>query len=77
MYKLIQYYLFEDEIRFHIVTVKDTEKEVNEFKTDLANWLNKNNIKTYEILATRNINSIKKVLQNENTFYFRVINNTD
>ena len=77
MYKLIQYYLFEDEIRFHIVTVKYTEKEVNEFKTDLANWLNKNNIKTYEILATRNINSIKKVLQNENTFYFRVINNTD
>lgn len=74
VYKLIQYYLCQDDIKFHIVTIEDTEQEVNNFKTDLIIWLNKNNIETYEIIETQNINSIKKELKNENTFYFGVIN---
>lgn len=74
MYKILQYYLCKNEIKEHIVTIKDTEQEINDFKENLVNWLNKNNTETYEVVATKNVNSIKKVLTNENTFYFKVVN---
>jgi hypothetical protein len=73
MYKLLEYYICEEEIKFHITTMTDTEEKMNEAKDEIAIKLRNMEIEPYEIMFTKNINSIKNLLKRENIKVFKVI----
>jgi site-specific recombinase XerD len=73
MYKLIQYYLNDNEVKEHLVAYKNTIEEIKQEAYNLAEIMNEAGIKTFEVIATKNINSLIKVLEQENRFYFRII----
>lgn len=74
MFLLKEYYLDKNEIREHIVTSSKNIEDVNKEKNKLADILKVCGVTTYEILATKNIKSLQKILKREDTKVFRVVN---
>lgn len=75
MFSLIEYYAENDTVKWHLVVNADTKDEIDEKKTELAKKLNDIGIETLEVIATKNINSLKKILKRDNTKAFQVIEN--
>jgi uncharacterized protein Smg (DUF494 family) len=73
MYKLVQYYELNDSILYHLVTFADTEEEINKTKVEIAKELNDVGIETLEIIATKNIKSLKKILKRDDVQIFQVL----
>lgn len=73
MYKLVQYYYYNNSMRYHIVAIADTKEEINKKKVEVAKELNDIGIETLEIIATKNINSLKEIIKKIDIQVFQVL----
>ena len=73
MYSLIEYYEQNDKVKHHLVEYCNKKSEIEEAKIRIAKQLNEAGIETLEVIASRNINSLKEILKNENLKIFQVV----
>lgn len=73
MYNLIEYYEEKDIVKWHIVDFADTKSEIDIKKREIAKELKTRGIDALEIIVTKDINSIKKILRKENNKMFQVV----
>ena len=75
MYLLKEYYLNKEEICEHIITSSENIEDINKEKKYLAKMLEEEcGVVTYEILATRNMKSLQKILMRDDIKVFQVVN---
>lgn len=77
MYKLVQWYYYNNSMRYHIVAITDAEEEINKKKVEVAKELNDIGIETLEIIATKNINSLKEIIKKIDIQVFQVLKNNN
>lgn len=73
MYKLAQCYWFEESVKYHIVAISNTEEEINKKKIEISKELNDIGVEALEVIATKNINCLKNILQKIDVQVFRVL----
>ena len=73
MFNLIEYYIEDEVIKSHIVDHADTIEELDVKKIQLAKVLNDGGIRTLEVIATKNRNSLQQILKEKDTKIFRVV----
>lgn len=73
MYRLAQYYVYNGDIRYHIAAITDTEEEINKKKIEIAKELNDIGVEALEIIATKNINSLREILREIDVQVFQVL----
>jgi hypothetical protein len=73
MYKLIEYYEENGKVKWHLCEFSDTKEKIDRIKEDIAKQLNEVGIETLEVIATKNIDSMKEILKREDIKIFQVI----
>ena len=73
MYRLAQYYVYNGDIRYHIAAITDTEEEMSKKKIEIAKELNDIGVEALEIIATKNINSLREILREIDVQVFQVL----
>jgi hypothetical protein len=73
MYYLIEYYEENDKVKQHPVDYTETLEVINKKKLEIAKELNDIGIDTLEIIATKNIQGLKKILKTYSTKIFQVV----
>jgi len=73
MHNLIEYYEENDKVNWHLVDFADTEEEMDIKKVEIAKDLNDMGIETYEVIASKDVNSMKEMLKRDGVKIFRVM----
>lgn len=73
VYELVEYYVDNGEIKPFIIDTRSTLEEIESVKEEVACDFKKAGIKSYEIIMTKDINSIKKLLEDDGIKIFRII----
>ena len=75
MYILKEYFLDKNKICEHIITSSENIEDINKEKNYLANLLEKEcDVTSYEIISTRDIKSLQKILMRDHIKVFQVVN---
>ena len=73
MYKLIEYYEENGKVKWHLCGFAPTKEKIDDIKDEMAKELNQVGIEALEVIATKNIDSMKEILKREDIKIFQAI----
>lgn len=73
MYKLIEYYEEKGKVKWHLCGFAPTKEKIDATKEEMAKELTQVGIEALEVIATKNIDSMKEILKREDIKIFQVI----
>lgn len=75
MYRLLEYFKDCGEIKQHLVYFSDSKEEIDKTKNEIAESLQEMDITAYEVIYSKNIDNLNKLLERDDIKIFQVIHN--